>query len=163
MNEERFWGMIETAWHAAAPQAAATRAKLLEDRDDRDDLSWEVSESAELMLGALRSKLAQLPQEELLAFDRILERSLHEIDREEIHEVTEGSDDGFLYCRGFIVAVGRTYYAAVRKDARWAVVDAECGSMPYVSFHVFAERFGEDAWVPSDISRESFSNPDGWR
>ncbi|MET8089612.1 hypothetical protein [Micromonospora sp. NPDC005220] len=46
--------------------------------------------------------------------DPVVERKLHDIDREDIHEVTDGSDDGFLYARGFIVALGRAYYEAVR-------------------------------------------------
>ncbi len=48
--------------------------------------------------------LDKLPAEELLAFDRILERNQYDIDCAEIHENIDGSDDGFLYARGFIVA-----------------------------------------------------------
>ena len=45
-------------------------------------------------------------------------------DREEVHDVTDGSDDGFLYARGFILAAGRDFYA-VDADLRLAVLDAD--------------------------------------
>jgi hypothetical protein len=48
-----------------------------------------------------------LPGDELATFDRILERQLYEIDRADIHAATGGSDDGFLYSRGFVVALGQ--------------------------------------------------------
>jgi hypothetical protein len=50
---------------------------------------------------------AGLPGDELATFDRILERQLYEIDRADIHAATGGSDDGFLYSRGFVVALGQ--------------------------------------------------------
>jgi hypothetical protein len=34
----------------------------------------------------------------------VLERTLYDIDRADIQAVTDGSDDGFLYARGFVVA-----------------------------------------------------------
>lgn len=109
---------------------------------------------------ALRKQLSDLPAEELLAFDRILERKLYDIDRADIHERTDGSDDGFLYCRGFIVAIGRRYYEAVREDPDLAVMDAECEQMCYISWHLYHDRFGEMS--PSGISRETCSNVAGW-
>jgi hypothetical protein len=109
---------------------------------------------------ALQEQLAGLPAAELLAFDRILERKLYDIDRADIHEQTDGSDDGFLYCRGFIVGMGRGYYEAVRANPDRAVVDAECQAMCYLPWHLYRERFGEVP--PSGISRETQSNQAGW-
>jgi hypothetical protein len=51
--------------------------------------------------------------EELTSLDRVVERKLYDLDREDVHEVTDGSDDGFLYARGFIVAMGKDFYGAV--------------------------------------------------
>jgi hypothetical protein len=112
------------------------------------------------VISALREQLDGLPADELLAFDRILEWKLYDIDRADIHERTDGSDDGFLYCRGFIVGVGREYYEAVRANPDRAVVDAECEAMCYLSWHLYHERFGEVP--PSGISRETQSNSAGW-
>ena len=99
---------------------------------------------------------------ELTDLDRVAERKLHDLDREEIHEHTDGSDDGFLYCRGFIVAVGREFYLAVNADPSLAVLDADCEQMCYFFAHLHAERFGNYSDIGSGISRESGTNPNGW-
>jgi hypothetical protein len=109
----------------------------------------------------LRAYLNELPQADLLEYDRILERKLYDIDRSEIQEFTDGSDDGFLYARGFIVSVGRTYYDAVNHDPSKAIMNAECEDLCYLPHHIYRERFGEGP--KSGISRESASNPEGWR
>ena len=109
---------------------------------------------------ALEAALEELPKDELLAFDRILERKLYEIDRSEIQEYTDGSDDGFLYCRGFIVAAGQAYYDAVNKDPSRAMMDLECEDLCYLPMRVYAEKFGD--MPDSEISRETASNSAGW-
>ena len=119
--------------------------------------SWETVNE---VVAALQKRLNSLSAEELLAFDRILERKLYDIDRADIHEYTDGSDDGFLYCRGFIVAIGREYYEAVRANPSVAICDAECEEMCYLSWNLYRKKFGE---MPrSGISRESNSNTEGW-
>ena len=95
-----------------------------------------------------------------MEFDRILERKLYDIDRAEIQEHTDGSDDGFLYCRGFIVAAGAGYYDAVNADPSVAIMDLECEEMCFLSWHLYREKFGE--MPDSGISRESGSNKAGW-
>jgi hypothetical protein len=95
-----------------------------------------------------------------LAFDRILERKLYDLDRAEIHEHTDGSDDGFLYARGFIVAAGKDYYDAVLAKPSTARMDLECEEMCYLSWELYEENFG--VLPPSEISRESCSNTAGW-
>jgi len=117
-------------------------------------------ESLDTVISVLREQLSRLLIGELLAFDRMLERKLSDIDRADIHEQTGGSEDGFLYCRGLIVALGRGYYEAVQRNPAVAVVDAECREICYLSWNLYQERFGE---VPaSEISRESCSNVTGW-
>jgi hypothetical protein len=159
MDENRFWGIIEDAWAAVDVSGAAVReriaGKLSEERafELQEVLDSDVVEMLETALDALSA-------EELLAFDRILERKLYDIDRAEIQERTDGSDDGFLYCRGFIVGMGRAYYDAVNKNPDRAVMDAECERMCYLSWHLYHDKFGE---VPkSGISRETGSNATGW-
>jgi hypothetical protein len=158
MDESRFWSMIEVAWNAIGGHAEARRA--LAEGHDPETHADSLDEALRSFIAALRKQLADLPTEELLSFDRILERKLYDIDRADIHERTDGSDDGFLYCRGFIVALGRRYYEAVRDNPDLAVVDAECEQMCYVSWHLYHERFGD--MPPSGISRETCSNFAGW-
>ena len=158
MDENRFWSMIEGAWNAIGGYVDV-REQLAEGGDS-ENLAYSLDDALGLFIAAPRTELAKLPADELLAFDRILERKLYHIDRADIHQRTDGSDDGFLYCRGFIVALGRRYYEAVRDNAELAVVDAECEQMCYISWHLYHEQFGEMA--PSGISRETCSNFEGW-
>lgn len=159
MDESRFWAMIEAAWGTVGGKAKA-RQRLADGKlsEGRALALEEVLD--EEVAPALRAQLDALPADELLAFDRILERKLYDIDREDIHERTDGSDDGFLYCRGFIVGMGRAYYEAVLADPDRAVCDAACEELCYISWHLHHDKFGEVP--PSGISRETQSNSAGW-
>ncbi|VTR97334.1 DUF4240 domain-containing protein [Tuwongella immobilis] len=158
MDENRFWAIIETGWMAVGGKTK-TRDKLVAGKLS-EERALALEETLDDVIDAITEELNSLSQEELLAFDRILERKLFDIDRADIHAHTDGSDDGFLYCRGFIVAIGRAYYEAVLADPAKAICDAECEAMCYLSWHLHEEKFGE---VPnSGISRESCSNQAGW-
>jgi hypothetical protein len=159
VDENRFWSMIEAAWGAVGGKSKS-RHRLAEGKLPEGS-AYALQESLEEeVVPALREQLDALPADELLAFDCILERKLYDIDRADIHERTDGSDDGFLYCRGFIVGMGREYYEAVRANPDRAIVDAECEAMCYLSWHLYHERFGEVP--PSGISRQTQSNSAGW-
>ena len=158
MDDNRFWAMIETTWQTVGGKLQL-RQKLAHGKLSVDKAE-ELLESLEEVIPALREQLRQLSADELLAFDRILEKKLFDIDREEIQAYTDGSDDGFLYARGFIVAVGKGYYDAVNAKPSVALMDLECEDMCYLSLHIHEEKFGP---VPaSGISRESCSNKAGW-
>ncbi len=158
MNEQQFWALIERAWRAAAPYAELREALVAGDLAEED--ADQLEDAAELVVDALDSELDQLSADELMAFDRVLERKLYDIDREDVHEYADGSDDGFLYERGFIVAMGQAYYDAVNADPSTAVADCECERMCYLSRHLYEEKFGE--MPASGISRETGSNTAGW-
>jgi hypothetical protein len=158
MNEAQFWSLIEQAWKEAG-DSLQEREKLARGKLSEADID-DLMDSMMNMVEILREKLFELEKADLLEFDRILERKLFEIDRAEVQERTDGSDDGFLYARGFIVAAGQAYYDAVNATPKIAVLDAECEEMCYLSFHVYEERFGD--MPDSKISRESGSNKKGW-
>jgi Protein of unknown function (DUF4240) len=158
MDEARFWTVIETAWKADGGKLGARR-KLAEGKLS-EEKAEDLIESLGVVLGALRSQLDDLTSEELLEFDRILERKLYDIDRAEIQEHTDGSDDGFLYARGFIVIAGKAYYDAVNANPSTAMMDMECEEMCYISSHLYEEKYGDIP--PSGISRESCSNKAAW-
>lgn len=159
MDEQRFWSMIEEAWGTIGGRADLRRG-LTEGNASEED-AYELEEDADRVIPALEGLLAGLSADELLEFDRILERKLYDIDRADIHEHTDGSDDGFLYCRGFIVALGREYYEAIYANPSLAVLDAECEAMCYLSWHLYHDRSGEYP-PPTGISRETGSNEAGW-
>ncbi|XVU23696.1 DUF4240 domain-containing protein [Actinoplanes sp. CA-054009] len=154
-GEARFWSLIESAWAACGPEAARARDTL--PTSGYALLAW-----LDEFLGHLGALSAGFSSAELTDLDRVAERLMFRIDREEIQAHTDGSDDGFLYCRGFILAAGRDYYEAVDADPAKALMDAECESMPYFFARLHSERFGGYPVTGSGISRESASNSDGW-
>lgn len=101
-----------------------------------------IDEALEDFLANLAASSRDLPAEELTDLDRVVERKLYDIDRADIQTVTDGSDDGFLYARGFVVAMGRDFYAGVLRDPRLAVLDAWCEEMCYFFAHLHDERYG---------------------
>jgi Protein of unknown function (DUF4240) len=122
--------------------------------------SWQARcrDSWDVLAGHCRG----LPGAELTSLDRVLERKLWEIDRADVHAVTGGSDDGFLYSRGFTVAMGREFYGSVMDTPQMAVPWAECEEMCYFFAQLYREWFGDFPDTGSGISRESGSNLVGW-
>lgn len=163
-EEARFWAMLEDAWATLGPEPNELRHALAK-RDvsvEAFEEAAELEEHLDRVLAALGEACAGLSAEELTALDRVVERKLHEIDRADVHEVTEGSDDGFLYARGFIVGMGQEFYEAVSRDPRVAIGDAEGEAMCYFFAGVHADLFGDHPETGSGISRESAANRAGW-
>ncbi|MBW6436818.1 DUF4240 domain-containing protein [Actinoplanes hulinensis] len=162
-DEARFWDLLEAAWAELGDEPAAVRQRLIQ-REPRTFPDWLYALDPWLhpFLDRLRALSADLNSGELTDLDRVMERKLFDIDRRDIHEVADGSDDGFLYARGFIVAAGREFYEAVRANPGLAVEEAGCESLVYLFAHLHEERFGTWPVTGSGVSRESFSNPEGW-
>ncbi|WP_037971121.1 DUF4240 domain-containing protein [Streptosporangium amethystogenes] len=167
-NEEGFWDLVEAAWAPLgvevnqARQALTHRTPAPGEDPHGEPPSAVVEAALKEFLSNLGSLSEGLPADELTDLDRVVEAKLHDLDRADVHAVTGGSDDGFLYARGFIVALGRDFYTAVAEDPKKAVPDAECGRMGYFFAHLHRERHGAFPDTGSKISRESFSNPVGW-
>ena len=119
-------------------------------------------DAREGFIASLASQCHELTATELTDLDRVVERKLCDIDSAQLQAVTGGSDDGFLYARGFTVAMGRGFYYAVAVDAQMAVPSAELEAMCYFFAHLCHERYGIFPDTGSGISRESCSNPAGW-
>jgi hypothetical protein len=159
-DESRFWSLIESAWERVGDEPSARRKALIERESDRE--SYALQEYLDPFLDNLRALSDGLSSAELTDLDRVLERKLYDIDRADIQKITDGADDGFLYCRGFIVAMGRDFYDAVAADPTVAIVDAECESMCYLFSHLHINRFDDWPETESGISRESGSNQACW-
>jgi hypothetical protein len=160
-EEGRFWSLIEQAWRSLGEEPDTLRRRIAA-RELAGEDAYEIDEFLEEFLEKLGDLTADLTDEELVDLDRVLERKLYDIDRAEIQAITDGSDDGFLYCRGFIVAIGREFYDAVNADPTAAILDAECEEMCYFFAHAFSDRHGDFPETGSGISRESVSNAAGW-
>jgi hypothetical protein len=161
-DEARLWSLIEAAWAPLGPDVRGARQALVirapGSQEDTSVVMGALQEFVDALVGRCRS----LTSGELTCLDRVVERKLWEIDRAGIHAVAGGSDDGFLYARGFIVAMGREYYDAVADNPEMAVPDAECEEMCYFFAHLHDERFGDYPETGSGISRESGQNLIGW-
>jgi hypothetical protein len=161
-DETRFWALLEAAWAPLGDDVNQAR-RALAGRTPGSGMDTSIVGNARTaFLDGLTGQCRGLPDDELVSLDRVLERKLYDIDRADIQAVTDGSDDGFLYARGFIVAMGRDFYDAVAGDPQMAVPGAECEEMCYFFAHLHHERFGQFPDTHSGISRESCRNPAGW-
>jgi hypothetical protein len=161
-DEARFWARVEAAWAQCSAEANRARRALAARASAPDTHLSAVEGALPVFLGTMTDQCRELPGDELTSLDRVLERKLYDIDRADIQAVTDGSEDGFLYARGFIVAMGRDFYDAVASDPEVGVLDAECEEMCYFFADLYRERFGEFPETDSGISRESCSNASGW-
>jgi hypothetical protein len=161
---ERFWALIERAWSHAEPEAAEARHRLAVRTSDDGvfGLVSQVDKALTTIVEALEDFGRGLTSAGLTDLDRIVERLLYDIDRSDIQQVTDGSDDGFLYARGFIVILGKRYYEAVAANPSLAVLDCDCEEMSYLFAHLHHELFGTFPDTGSGITRESCTNPAGW-
>ncbi len=69
-----------------------------------EELFWQIVASAQGSAEKLKQRLLACSKEELVSFHQLLDEALYQLDREEIHEITDGSDDGFEYVRLWIVS-----------------------------------------------------------
>ncbi|MDO1445701.1 DUF4240 domain-containing protein [Rhodocytophaga aerolata] len=161
MNEQKFWEIIEASWEKL-PMLNGMRQEALQtnEPDLFEGLSFGLEDE---VVEELEQQLAQLSKEDLTKFIRIMEEKLHNIDREEIHAHTDGSDDGFLYCRGFIVGMGERYYTFIDQNPTKAMLDTEAESVCFAGYEVYQSRFGEEFERNTIHRTESGSNPHGWR
>jgi Protein of unknown function (DUF4240)/Immunity protein 26 len=157
LPESDFWLLLESCYPEQKTWSDAHSRLLTGDDSGTEDLL----KGQSLFLKKLRKALSKYTKEQLLAFDRTLERKLYDIDRQDIQEHTDGSDDGFLYARGFIVSMGREYYELVSADPSKAFPDLEFEEFCYFSKNLYEEKYG--SMPASTISRESTSNKAGWK
>ena len=163
MNETTFWEMIEQAWEEISPKLKPKRLQIAAVKGEKEptELAMELADTvASDLVENLIEKLRTLSKEDLATFDGILERKLYDIDRADIHAYTDGSDDGFLYCRGFIVGMGKAYYELISAEPDRAMYDVDAEAFCYFSWHLYHELYGEV--LKTGISRETASNPIGW-
>jgi hypothetical protein len=161
MTEQEFWKIIELSWKDL-PNADKKRADALETNDE--ELLEELSEflTGEI-LEKYKKRLLLLDKKEFTEFIHILEERLFNLDREEIHEFTDGSDDGFLYCRCFILGMGEEYYNLIDKNPSKAKFDLEAESFGFSVYQIYEEKFGEEFDIYSVHCIESGSNQTGWK
>ena len=133
-----------------------------------EDHFWQLVEESGGDAKRLQQLLKGLSKDEMIAFDWRLSEVLYQLDREDIHEVTGGSDDGFLYVRLWMVSRGRDYVASVLANPEAAPHEEDDpekneGFM-YAVAAAYEQKFNE-SWsgVPTYGSwRETGSNQAEW-
>lgn len=118
-----------------------------------DDQFWTLVSESNGDAGKLKSLLKALTREEILAFDLRLDEAMFQLDRRDIHDITDGSDDGFEYVRLWIISRGRAYYESVLRDPKNAphfADEEENEAFSYAALEAYEETFGE----PMPVSRE---------
>lgn len=136
------WSLLVAAWIRLGPSASQARQALVVRPAGSPVDTAVIVEALPDFLEALRGLCQKLSAGELIALDRTAERKLWEIDRADVHAVIGGSDDGFLYARGFTVAMGRELHRCVADDPRMGAPWVECEEMCYFFAHLHHERFG---------------------
>lgn len=160
MNDVKFWQIIEDAW-TASPALLEMRNTALKTNDAIliEDLTGEVYGA---ITNNIRDILLGLDKEQLTAFNRLMEQKLFQIDRKDIQAYTDGSDDGFLYCRCFIVGMGKAYYEMIEENPSKATCDAEAEIVGFIGYIVYQELFDEEFERYTVHNIESCSNAEGW-
>jgi hypothetical protein len=160
MTLEQFWELIDLAWKDSPDQDEIRKQALK--TNDPELLQEAGSALWEPIMTNYKHRLQQLDKGELTSFIHILEERLYHIDRQDIHKYTDGSDDGFLYCRCFIVGMGREYYTMVDSNPSKATMDIEAELWGFSAYEVYEEKFDEEFERYSVHSIESCSNVKGW-
>ena len=160
MTKKQFWKIIEHSW-AESPELYKKRAAALLNHDEEafGILSQKISET---IRNNYSKRLMELSKEDFTSFIHILEERLYHIDRAEIHEFTDGSDDGFLYCRCFIVGMGEQYYRMIDETPSKATFDLESEMFGFEAYQVYEQKFGEEFERYSKHSIETCSNESEW-
>ena len=160
MTEEKFWRIIETAW-SKVTTLHIIRAIAIKTNDK--DLLEELSSAMETqILPYFNEALSKLDKATLTAFIHFAESKLYQIDRKEIHQYTDGSDDGFLYCRCFILGMGEVYYNRIDKHPKKAAMDLEAESFGFEPYRVYEKKFGHEFDRNTVHCIESCSNEEKW-
>lgn len=160
MNETIFWQIIEAAW-LASPELNAARKLALRTNDGSllESLSYELSD---VIAENIRLQLKELDRKALTAFIHIMEEKLFHIDRQEVHQYTDGSDDSFLYCRCFIVGMGEAYYTGIDNNPAMATMDVEAENIGFIGYEVYEEKFAGPFNRNSVHCIGTCSNTKGW-
>ncbi|MEA5257559.1 DUF4240 domain-containing protein [Arcicella aquatica] len=160
MTQEIFWEIIESSW-ADSPNLYKKRADVLKNNDEEiiRELCIELENT---ILEYYQKRLLVLDKEAFTKYIHILEERLYNIDRQDIHEYTDGSDDGFLYSRCFVIGMGQQYYNMIDNNPSKATMDLDAELFGFSAYKVYEEKFGEEFERNSIYCIETCSNGKGW-
>lgn len=130
-----------------------------------EELFWQLVADVQGSAEKLKRLLLACSKEEMVSFHQFLDGMLYQLDREDIHEITDGSDDGFEYIRLWIVSQGRSYFEKVLQDPTQAPRDTdeeqENEAFGYAVWEAYEEKWGE-AFPQMRGLRATGTNQKGW-
>lgn len=160
MEDKKFWDLIESTWEKSGKNEDRRKAIETNNEEALEELSQFIESE---LIDFYKTELENLDKNEFTAYIHHLEKKLYQIDREEIHEYTDGSDDGFLYCRCFILAMGKDYYSMINENPSKAKFDLEAEGFGFEAYMSYEKKFSEEFERNSIHCIESCSNPKGWK
>jgi hypothetical protein len=159
IDERAFWRMLDETWRGIGGAGRALRA--IADGSFGESQLVVLVDGLERFLPAIERRLAGLGPEDLIAFDRVLEAKLIELDHPVLWEHAGTDDPGFLGVRAFVVASGEACFRAIVEDPTLAVPELSCRSFAIAARVVYERRHGP---MPrSGLSRSSRTNPRWWQ
>lgn len=160
MNENKFWELINDTWEKSGKNEI--RLKAIEENDEET-----LRELMEFIWTDLISyyqiELWKLEKQEFISYIHKLEEKLYQIDREEMHKYIGGSDDGFLYGRCFILAMGKEYFEMIDKDPKKAKYSLEAEGFGFEAYILYEKIFKEEFERNTIHCIESCSNEGEWK
>lgn len=160
MDANKFWEIIESAWIQSGKNEARLKAIESNDSGVLEELMDFIEDN---LIPYYQSALNGLSQEEFTSYLLKFEERLYHIDRQEIQEFTDGSDDGFLYCRCFIFAMGKEYYNMIDAHPSKASFDLEAEGFGFEGYSFFLKKFNVEFDRYTIHSIESVSNTEAWK
>ena len=169
MEEITFWEIIENCWSVVPEEKRKRMTIAVQDEyiKSPNEIGLRLEKTIwQKVFPRLENKLRRLGKKESYDFNKILECKLYELDRKDIHNYIGGSDDGFLYHRGFIVGMGKEYYYSIlhtpSKGTSW-LSSEDFAYMTRAIYHKLHVKADNMAIFNEGISRETGSNKDGWK
>jgi hypothetical protein len=111
-----------------------------------EDRFWALVELSGGDAERLKTLLLALSAENIISFSLTLDDMMFALDRRDVHDVTDGSDDGFEYVRLWIISRGRAYYESVVADPhnapQWAEADEENEGFGYAPEDAYKAKVG---------------------
>ena len=136
MTEQEFWKLI-----------AVIDMGLVNEEDDFTGVE------------PLTNILAEMPPDNIKAFQESLTQKLYVLDSEERLDVSCGSDDGFLYQRCFLVASGQEVYEKAVTDVKFICDEIQwCEALLYVAEDAWGVNQETDWDYETSVSYETGSN-----
>jgi hypothetical protein len=111
-----------------------------------DNRVWALVELSGGDAEQLKTILLTLPAEDICAFSLTLDDLMRVLDRRDIHDMTDGFDDGCEYMRLWIISRGRAYCESVAADPhnapRWGGAEEENEMFGYAPEDAYKAKVG---------------------